>query len=223
MNNIMDRLVNHFSNLTVRQTAYWAAAFASLVFAVAVSVTYVGERNAGNEQELGMVSQWNDMLAHYSQGRLAVVDGLKIADKYKDGLAQLLKSGVGPRSVFTDRDGRLDRDKFISVVHEAYPALDVLQVYDRLFIEVQAMRKAFAADQAKLHDMVRGYDTWRTTGGLFHPLIVEQLGFPSRLLEIRVGNTVLTGPDALDKLSRAIISQDAADIFESGRDRALSR
>ncbi|MFN8553092.1 MAG: hypothetical protein U0103_16590 [Candidatus Obscuribacterales bacterium] len=223
MNNIMDRLVNHFTNLTARQAAYWAAALTGLVIAVSIAVTYVGERNAGIEQELGMVSQWNAMQARYSQGRLAVVDGLNIAGKHKDGLVQLLKSGVGRRSRFTDNDGRLDRNRFISVVREAYPELDGLQVYDRLLIEVQALRQAFAGDQDKLHDMVRGYETWRTTGGLFHPFIVEQLGFPSRLLEIHIGNTVLTGPDALDKLSRAIISKDAADIFESGKDRRLSR
>lgn len=223
MNNLLEKFADHLSNLTARQAAYWAAALTVLVLVVSAVSTYVDIRNDGNEQELGMVFQWNTMQARYSQGRLSVVDGLKIADNEKDALVQLLKTGVGQRSAFTDANDRLDRNKFISVVHEAYPQLGGLNIYDRLFVEVQAMRTVFAADQGKLHDMVRAYDLWRTTGGLFQPLLVEWIGFPSKRLEIRIGQKVLTGPEALDKLSRAIISTSVQEIFESGKDRPITR
>jgi hypothetical protein len=222
MNSKMEEVIDYFSNLTTRQYAYWATGLAFVVMLIWGTASYVGIRNAGIDQELGMVLQWNTMEAHYSQRRLALVDQLKIADDKKDGLVKLLKSGVGQRSVFTDNEGRLNRNKFVSVVHEAYPELTELKIYDRLLEQVQVMRKAFAADQRKLADQVRAYDSWRVTGGLFQPLIIEMLGFPSQVLEIRIGQKVLTGKDALEKLSRAIISQDAVDIFESGKDRALA-
>jgi hypothetical protein len=223
MNNKLEELIDYFSNLTVREYVYWASALAVLVVIVWGTASYVGIRNAGIDQELGMVLQWNTMEARYSQGRLAIVDQLKIADDKKEALAKLLKSGVGQRSVFTDDAGRLDRSKFISVVHEAYPELTELKVFDRLFLQVQLMRKQFASDQGKLFDQVRAYDSWRVTGGLLQPFIIEMLGFPSDILQIRIGQKVLTGKDAYEKLSRAIISQDAVEIFETGTDRALAR
>lgn len=223
MNSKMEELIEYFSNLTVRETIGWASVLAGLVIILWMTSTYVGDRNDGIDQELGIVRQWNSMQARYSQRRLAVVDQLNIGDRKKDALAKLLKTGVGQRSAFTDDDGRLDRQKFISAVHEAYPELTELKIYDHLFEQVKLMRAAFASDQGKLADQVRAYDLWRTTGGLFHPFMVEMIGFPSNMLEIRIGAKVLRGDDALEKLSRAIISQDAADIFESGKDRALER
>lgn len=223
MNNKLEELINYFANLTARQYVYWASALAVSVVIVWGTASYVGIRNVGIDQELGMVLQWNTMETRYSQSRLAFVDQLKIADDKKEALSKLLKSGVGQRSVFTDENGQLDQKKFISVVHEAYPELTELKIFDRLFRQVQLMRKQFASDQGKLFDQVRAYDSWRVTGGLFQPFIIEMVGFPSDVLQIRIGQKVLTGKDAYEKLSRAIISQDAVDIFETGTDRALAR
>jgi hypothetical protein len=135
-------------------------------------------------------------------------------------LTTAISGRQGAGSMAAD-DGKVDGQKFISAVQEAYPDLGGLKVYDRLLDQVQAMRKAFAADQTKLADQVRGYDQWRTTGSLIHPWLVSELGFPSNRLQIHIGSKVLVGREALDKLSVVIMTGESEDLFRSGQDRQI--
>lgn len=214
---MIEAILNYFNNLTGRQWVAWSAVLAVLVSSAWGVLSYVGVRNDGIEQELGLVRQWNSMEARYSQGRAAIIDGLQIANEKKEALNQLLKTAIESRS----GQGPLDRRQFLSVVKEAYPSLAQLKIFDKLVRQVQATRNEFAVDQKKLADQVRAYDAWRTTGGLFHPWYVRQAGFPSSSLEIRIGETVLKGQAALDKISQAIISAETTEIFQSGQDRPL--
>jgi hypothetical protein len=216
---MIEAIFDCVNNLTGRQYLAWSAALAIFVGSCWGVLSYVSVRNDGIDQELGLVFQWNTMEARYSQGRATIIDGLQIANDKKEALNQLLKTAIESRS----GRGALDRRQFLSVVKEAYPDLTQLKIFDKLANQVQAMRKAFALDQTKLHDQVRAYDKWRTTGGLFHPWLVRRFGFPSDQLEIHIGQTVLKGQQALDKISQAIISAESSDIFTSGHDRQLQK
>jgi hypothetical protein len=72
-----------------------------------------------------------------------------------------------------------------------------------------------------MQDMIRTYDGWRTTGSIGHPTLVKWMGFPSQLLEARVGSKVYRGAEALDKMSQVITGADTRQIFNTGVDQAL--
>jgi hypothetical protein len=168
-----------------------------------------------------LTQQWNIMQAHYGQGREGVYDALGVVREKRDAIDKVLQDVVGGRRYVT-KEGQIDRAALVNAVRESYPDISGLNIYDELITQIQACRQAFAADQTKLADQVRSYNDWRTTGSLWHPWLVERLGFPSAVLQARVGSTVYTGQEALDKMSVAIVGRDTQQIFDTGIDRPLS-
>lgn len=183
---------------------------------------YTTTRNEGRSQEIALTRQWNDMQARYGQSRLAVADQLGIAREKMAAVEEILKNAVTGRYDKKDQEGVIDQQAVFSAIAEAYPDLDVANAYDVILTTVQAMRERFAKDQKKMQDMIRSYDTWRSTGEWYHPLVVDYLGFPSEHLEARVGSKTLTGKEALEKMSTAIIDGQTRDIFDTGVDTGIS-
>jgi hypothetical protein len=222
MENLIDSIVDYFSNLTPRGYVKWGSALAVVVLVISVLVTYVKNRNEGIELELGMVKFWSQMTVRYDQGRSQIVDGLNIAGEKRDAINKLVKDAIASRRFVDPNDPtKIDRNAFISAVQEAYPDTSGTDIYNRLIDQVQALRKGFAHDQTHLADLVRSYDDWRKTGSMFHPQIVRWLGFPSDNLRIMVNGHEYKGQQALNKLSVVIMSSEGGEIFDSGQDRRL--
>jgi hypothetical protein len=216
----MDKLVEYFGRLSKWQIAGYAALGAVVVFIVGITIAYVSVRNEGRTQELGMVQFYSSMEARYSQNRAAITDVLGVARAKTEAQIQVLQAAIESRKYVT-KDGGIDQKALISAVQEAYPDLRGLNVFDRVFVLIEAMREGFAEDQSELADRVRSYNSWRKTEGLFHPLFVRWAGFPSDTLEIHIGDTALKGPAALYLLSTVIMTTDSQRIFKEGRDRQL--
>ncbi len=200
----------------------WIIAGVALFFVVAAVISiYTSTRNEGRTQEIALTKQWNDTQARYGQFRLSVADQLKIAQEKADAINKILVDAVTGRYDKNGAGGQVDRQAVISAISEAYPDLKGLDIFDQILTSIQAGRERFAKDQEKLQDMLRSYDTWRTTGAWYHPTVVEWMGFPSEHLQAQVGNQVLTGQAALDKMSIAITGGDTRKIFDSGIDQSL--
>ena len=180
--------------------------------------TYTGIRNEGRHQELAMTAKYKAVQASYGQDRLAFTDQLGIAREKRDAMDSIITDAVSGRY---NKSGspQVDNGKLFSAIREAYPDLAGLNIYDKVLDFVTKMRNKFAQDQAQVATLVQNYNEWRTTGSLLHPTFVKWAGFPSESLELRIGDKVYRGQEALDKMSRPIVGGDTNEIFDSGEDK----
>lgn len=190
---------------------------------VGVISTYTNTRNDGRKQELALTQQWKGTQVRYGQFRTSIYDQLSIAREKRDALDKIIVDAVTGRYDKEGAAGAVDQGKLFSAISEAYPDLKGVDIYDKIIVQIQAGRQAFAKDQEQLQDMIRSYNSWRTTGSFLHPTIVEWCGFPSNTLEAQVGGKVYHGQEALDKMSAVIVGSDTSQIFDSGVDKPLGK
>lgn len=206
------------------KTIIWGLiALAVIVFILSGIGSYVGVRNTGAELELSLTRQFKTVQINYGQYRLKIHDELNIAREKRDAIDVILANAVSGRYQKKDDETQIDRQAVFSAIKEAYPDLSGLNIYDKIIDDIQAGRERFAKEQVQLADQVRGFNTWRNTGGLFHPFFVSWLGYPSPLLEVQVGSNKLTGAAALDKMSIVIVGGDTAQVFDTGIDTPLGK
>jgi hypothetical protein len=206
--------------MKIRTIVLAGVAIAAVFTTIHAAGVYTDVRNVGTKKELQLTGFSKKMMANYDQGRSRILDELGVAGEKRDAIDKILKDAIEARR-FAGSGGAVDRNAFISAVKEAYPDTSGTNIYDKIADDVIVMRKQFAADQAQLADEVQSYNTWRKTGGLFHPLFVSIIGYPSDSLEFTVNGHAYKGPDALDKMSRVIITNESGQIFDSGQDQRL--
>ena len=188
---------------------------------VSVIGTYTTIRNEGRSQELAMTAHWKNTQSRYGQFRMTMADKLSIAREKRDAINKILVDAVSGRYDKAGQAGTVDQAAVVSVIVEKYPDLKGLDIFDQLLTDIQAGREAFAKDQEQMADMVRSYNSWRTTGSFLHPTFVDWAGFPSDILEANVGGKTYKGQDALDKMSTVIVGQDTGAIFDTGVDQPV--
>ncbi|MBC7997256.1 MAG: hypothetical protein IAF58_04910 [Leptolyngbya sp.] len=190
---------------------------------VSTITTYTSIRNEGRSQELAMTSHWKNTQSRYGQFRLGMADKLTIAREKRDAINKILVDAVSGRYDKAGQAGTVDQAAVFSAIVEKYPDLKGLDIFDTLLRDIQAGREAFAKDQEQMADMVRSYNSWRTTGSFLHPTFVNWAGFPSDVLEVTVGDKVYRGQNALDKMSKVIVGQDTNEIFDTGNDKPVGK
>lgn len=190
---------------------------------IGVINTYTTTRNDGRTYELALTKQWKDTQVQYGQFRTSIYDQLSIAREKRDALDKILVDAVTGRYDKKGAPGSVDNQAVFSAIAEAYPDLKGVDIYDKIIVQIQAGRQAFAKNQEQLQDMIRSYNSWRTTGSFLHPMIVEWCGFPSNTLEAQAGGKVYRGQEALDKMSTVIVGGDTSAIFDSGVDKPLGK
>ncbi len=180
--------------------------------------TYTGIRNDGRNTELSITAKYKAMQASYGQDRLAFTDQIGIAREKRDAMDKILTDAVSGRY---NKPGspQVDNGKLFSAITEAYPDLAGLNIFDQIMPFITQMRSKFAQDQAQVAEMIRDYNSWRTTGSFLHPTFVDWAGFPSDALEMQANGNVYRGKDALDRMSRPIIGSDTGVIFDTGVDQ----
>ncbi len=196
---------------------------ALLVGVFTVIGTYTGIRNDGRTQELALTKQFKDTQVGYGQFRTSIHDQLSIAREKRDAMDKILVDAITGRYDKKNGNNEVDKQAVFSAIVEAYPNLSGLDIYDRIIVQIQAGREAFAKDQEQMQDMIRSYNQWRTTGSFVHPTFVDWAGFPSDSLEARIGDKVYRGQEALDKMSQIIVGSDTSQIFDSGTDKPLGK
>lgn len=180
--------------------------------------TYTEIRNDGRNTELTITAKYKAMQSSYGQDRLAFTDMIGIAREKRDAMDKILVDAVSGRY---NKPGspQVDNGKLFSAITEAYPDLTGLNIFDKVSDFVGQMRSKFAQDQAQIAEMIRDYNSWRTTGSFLHPTFVDWAGFPSDALEMQANGNTYRGKDALDRMSRPIIGSDTGVIFDTGVDQ----
>ena len=195
------------------------AAGAALVLILIVAFSWYGRvnglRNEGVGKESALVAQYSDNQNELSKYTTQIRESLGVADKGSEKLNEILTNAVQGRY-----DGKMEpgtSGSMFSAISEAYPDLTATtESYSKVQDLVVSGRQAYANKQSKLLDMVRDYNTWRETDIVNSWIIKNALGFPSDNLKVTVGDNTFRGVDALDKLSRVIVTQDTVDTYNNG-------
>lgn len=192
-------------------------AVAVLILVISAISTYTSVRNGGNAREAALSAKYSSMQASYGQFRLGVTDQLGIAREKRDAMDKILTGAIEGRY---NKPGSPDVDggKIFSMIKEAYPELNGLDIYDKLMVYIAQGREKFTQEQSQMQSMIQDYNTWRTTGSFLHPTFAGWL-FPSKNLKARVGDKVYTGEEALEKMSRVIVNSETTEIFDTGNDK----
>lgn len=105
---------------------------------------------------------------------------------------------------------------FLAAVVEAVPDIKGLNIADKMLVYVQAGREGYRAVQDKLLDMLKSYDAWRQDGYIQSWIIANVIGAPSERLEARIGDKVLRGKEARDKMYTIVLTSDTKKAYETG-------
>jgi hypothetical protein len=173
-----------------------------------------------NGVRAGLINWETKLSAKYSSNQATLstyvtgyAEMLGIADRKADKLNEILIGAVQGRYDQPNAP-QIDSGKLFSAIQEAYPSVD-LTAYDRILDLIQAKREQFRSNQTELQEMVAAYNSKRT-GDIINSAIANGLGFPSKQLEARIGNDVIHGQAALDRISRIVSDATTSQAFGSG-------
>lgn len=128
-------------------------------------------------------------------------------------------------SILTDAvKGRYDqqggfapnKNALFSAIHEAYPDVSGLNIYDKIVDYIASHREGYRAIQDKLLDILREYDFWRQDGFVQSWVVENVLGVPSDTLEARIGTDIAKGKAARDRMYQIVLAQQSRDAYKTG-------
>lgn len=174
-----------------------------------------GIRNEGITRERQLGAQYLDNQNWLSAYISGFYEQAGVLRAQSDVLDQILLDAVKGR--YDDGGFAVGSPMFAAIV-EAYPEAGVAELmanWGKLQDYISAGREGYRNQQSKLLDMLRGYDTWRETG-FVKSTVARVLGFPSNSLEARVGEMVLTGEFARQKMYQIVLTSEAIKAYETG-------
>lgn len=189
-----------------------------LIFVIWPLTALSSTKSQGVDKETQLTAQYQDNQNTLSAYIAGFYEQTGVAKVKADKLNAILLDAVKGRY-----DGKLapgTGGAFFSAITEAYPDLSGLNIYDKIVDYVQAGRANYKNVQTALLDQIRGYDNWRK-GGLIHPMWVRFAGFPSSNLEAKVGDTTVTGSEALRKMKQLVLVGQATAAYQTGTDQIL--
>lgn len=192
-----------------------------LIFLVSFGVYgYVnGLRSTSIDYETQLNAQYlanQNYLSAYISG---FYEQLGVANLKSEKLDKILLDAVKGRY---DKEGFSTKGALFSAIAEAYPDLSGLDIYDKIVDYIASKREGYRAIQEKLLDMLRGYDRWRQDGYAQSAIITSVIGVPTQRLEARIGETVLRGPEAREKMWQIVLAEQARDAYRTGTMAPLS-
>lgn len=174
-----------------------------------------GLRNEGIQRETQLRAQYLSNQNYLSAFISGFYEQISVATAAGDALDEILLDAVKGRY---DEGGFEVGSSIFTAIVEAYPEAGVAELMEnwgKVQDYIVAQRAGYRNIQDKLLDMLREYDLWRQTG-IFRHMFVSMLGFPSDTLVAQVGDTKLTGQDALDKMYQIVLTSEAVDAYEDG-------
>jgi hypothetical protein len=118
----------------------------------------------------------------------------------------------------TNADGALKGGSFISALQEQYPKVDT-SVWTNVMSVATGCRDDVADDQNHLQAYAAEFKSWTQNGNILNHGI--RGGYPNDLLMVKIDpnnltSPVLSGQQALDYLTRTILTSDAQGAINSG-------
>lgn len=174
-----------------------------------------GLRNTGVEYEKALNAQYLDNQNELSAFISGFFEQAGVNQAAGDQLKEILVETVKGRY---DEGGFSTKSALFVAIREAYPEAGVNELmknWGKLQDYISAKREAYKAKQSKLLDMLREYDTWRAKG-IVQSQVIRILGFPSNGLEARIGEQVLRGQYALDKMYQIVLTKEGIEAYQKG-------
>ena len=170
----------------------------------------------GVRMETALNAQYKDNQNELSSYILKFNESLGIADRQSNKLNEIITEAV---------KGRYDNDTSLqpgtggamfSAITEAYPDLTAsTESYAKVQDLVVSGRDAYKNKQSKLLDQIRDYQTWQNTG-LIQRQVIENMGFPSKTLKVTDNGVTYTGEEALERMERIVLTDQAVEAYETG-------
>ncbi len=192
------------------------AVIGSIILVLFLIYSYInGVRNEGIQHERQLTAQYLDNQNYLSGYISGFYEQVNIAQTQNDTLNKILLDTVKGRY---EDGGYQINSAFFAAIHEAYPELSLQQLlanWGRIQDYIVAQREGYRNMQSKLLDQLRVYDTWRETD-LLRSTVLRAIGFPSSSLEARLGDTVVSGELARNRMYRIVLTGDAVKAYEDG-------
>lgn len=170
----------------------------------------------GVRMETALNAQYKDNQNELSSYILKFNESLGIADRQSNKLNEIITEAVKGRY---DNDTSLQPGTggaMLSAITEAYPDLTAsTESYAKVQDLVVSGRDAYKNKQSKLLDQIRDYQTWQNTG-LIQRQVIENMGFPSKTLKVTDNGVTYTGEDALERMERIVLTDQAVEAYETG-------
>ena len=207
----------------LKNTKLVVALAAVLVFTIGAFGFYGyvnGIRSEGITQETALSAQYESNQNELSTYVTSFYEQLGLANRKSAVLDTILRNAVQGR--YGD-DGFKPNGAMFSAITEAYPDMTQnLKVFDDIAAHVRAGRETFKGKQNQLIDRSRVYKTWLNDGLIRQYVVKNVLGFPSNVLQARIGGKVVaSGPDAFEQIQSIVMTASTAEAFTTGRQEAL--
>lgn len=172
-------------------------------------------------KETALSAQYSDNQNELSTYISKIRESMGVADKNTEAIDEILTNAISGRySEGNSLD--VDNGKMFSAIQEAYPDLNMASIpYQKVQDEVSAGRESYKNKQTKLLDMIRDYESWKNSG-IIRSQVTKIMGAPSENLQARVGDNVLHGQEALNKMKQIIVTNETNDAYNTGEMEPLT-
>ena len=207
-------------NIDLKKYSGWIILAVVVAFAFSLYGYANGIRNEGITKERQLGAQYLDNQNWLSAYISGFYEKVGLAGAQSDTFDKILTDAVKGRY---DKSGGFSANgAFFAAVAEAYPdQSSLMAAWNSIQDYVTAGREGYRNQQSKLLDMLRAYDTWRETG-FIKSAVVSAMDFPGKSLEARVGEMVLTGENARQKMYQIVLVQEATDAYTTGTMKPLA-
>jgi hypothetical protein len=181
-----------------------------LIIVVSFISSVNGTRNALIIKEQSLVGEYTSNQIELSTYTNQVTEAMGVADNGNDKIGQIVKDAIS---------GRYDNNKgamFQAISEDNQDLTANTALYAKVQDQVIAGRNSFKNSQNRLIDRARDYETWIQSDFTRSFIVKNILGAPTDGLKITVGEDTYRGQDALDKLTRPIMSGAALKSFDTG-------
>lgn len=180
-----------------------------------------GLRSEGIQQETALSAQYESNQNELSAYVTSFYEQIGVGNLKSAKLDTILRHAIEGR--YGD-SGFSANGAFFSAVTESYPDLTKnLQLFDDIAVFVRTGREAFKGKQNQLIDRSRVYKTFLNDGLVQSVVVKNLLGFPSNVLEARIGGKVVArGPEAFEAIQNIVITGSTAEAFTTGRQEPLA-
>lgn len=193
------------------------AAVVVLAIVILMVVQYrIGVRNDGEARQERVEQLYdnsrNSLSTCLDQGQIAA----QVTEQEFESLKEILVEVVGARYVSeSSASAVIGGGQLFSAVVEAYPQIDQ-RSWQNLQTVVVGCRSEFQGAQNRLLDEAQQFDTWMLNNSIWNSGIKSD--FPTDDLTVvnLSADSVETGQDALEYMTRVITVEDANTAFETG-------
>jgi hypothetical protein len=188
------------------------AAAVVIVLVAIILITKNNVTNAGNKKEATLNSQYLDAQNFLSDCEVKTVQAANVATAQVTAFDKVITDAVKGR-YSAGSSAQVGNGAFFSAIREAYPDLSSL-AFNKVLDIVNGCRTDYRGKQSELLDRLRDFDSWRTGS-----LTVRTFGggFPNDNLKARLGDQVLHGRDAEDKMFVIILTGSALKEYQNGQ------